>query len=146
MGWREQDRLPPEIFSETLAKMKPGEISDVLAAQPGFTSSSFMIDGVPAAAPSWSSRRMCGRLRAWASSPRRPRRTARSGCSGRASSRGRASPRSARLNSDDTASATRGGDLGWIVPGDLVPEFDRAIHSLKPGELSSRCAPPSAST
>jgi peptidyl-prolyl cis-trans isomerase SurA len=42
----------------------------------------------------------------------------------------------ARLNSDDTASAQRGGELGWTVPGDLVPEFERAMNALKIGELS----------
>jgi peptidyl-prolyl cis-trans isomerase SurA len=42
----------------------------------------------------------------------------------------------ARLNSDDTASAQKGGDLGWIVPGDLVPEFEQAAAALKPGPLS----------
>jgi peptidyl-prolyl cis-trans isomerase SurA len=42
----------------------------------------------------------------------------------------------ARLNSDDTASAQRGGELGWTVPGDLVPEFERAMSQLKIDELS----------
>ena len=41
----------------------------------------------------------------------------------------------ARLNSAD-ASATRGGDLGWLLPGDTVPEFDAAMKNLKPGEIS----------
>ena len=41
----------------------------------------------------------------------------------------------ARLNSDD-ASASRGGDLGWILPGDTVPDFERAMNALKIGELS----------
>ena len=41
----------------------------------------------------------------------------------------------ARLNSDDTASAQRGGDLR-IVPGDLVPEFEQAAAALKPSQLS----------
>ena len=42
----------------------------------------------------------------------------------------------ARLNSVD-ASATRGGDLGWLQPGDTVPDFERAMDALKPGEISS---------
>ena len=41
----------------------------------------------------------------------------------------------ARLNSVDT-SATRGGDLGWLQPGDTVPEFEQAMNSLKPGQVS----------
>jgi peptidyl-prolyl cis-trans isomerase SurA len=41
----------------------------------------------------------------------------------------------ARLNSDD-GSASRGGDLGWIYPGDTVPEFERAFTELKPMDVS----------
>jgi len=41
----------------------------------------------------------------------------------------------ARLYSQD-GSASKGGDLGWIYPGDTVPDFERAMNQLKPGELS----------
>lgn len=41
----------------------------------------------------------------------------------------------ARLHSVD-GSATRGGDLGWVQAGDTVPEFEQAMNSLKPGEVS----------
>lgn len=41
----------------------------------------------------------------------------------------------ARLFSQD-GSASKGGDLGWIYPGDTVPEFERVMNQLKPGELS----------
>jgi peptidyl-prolyl cis-trans isomerase SurA len=41
----------------------------------------------------------------------------------------------ARLHSVDP-SATRGGELGWLYPGDTVPEFERAMNQLKPGEVS----------
>ena len=41
----------------------------------------------------------------------------------------------ARLHSED-ASASKGGDLGWINPGDTVPEFENAMNALQPGEVS----------
>jgi peptidyl-prolyl cis-trans isomerase SurA len=41
----------------------------------------------------------------------------------------------ARLYSQD-GSASKGGDLGWLNPGDTVPEFERAMDALKGNELS----------
>ena len=42
----------------------------------------------------------------------------------------------ARLHSED-ASASKGGDLGWINPGDTVPDFEKAMDALQPGEISA---------
>ncbi len=42
----------------------------------------------------------------------------------------------ARLYSQDL-SATKGGDLGWLYPGDTVPEFERAMDALQVGEISA---------
>lgn len=40
-------------------------------------------------------------------------------------------------NSDDPGSKTQGGDLSWVVPGQMVPTFDKAGFALtKPNELS----------
>lgn len=41
----------------------------------------------------------------------------------------------ARIYSDDT-SASKGGDLGWVSPGDTVPEFEQTMDKLNPGDIS----------
>jgi peptidyl-prolyl cis-trans isomerase SurA len=38
--------------------------------------------------------------------------------------------------SEDPGSANDGGDLGWISPGDTVPEFEQAAAALEMNELS----------
>jgi peptidyl-prolyl cis-trans isomerase SurA len=42
----------------------------------------------------------------------------------------------ARQFSEDAGSAAKGGELGWVNPGDTVPEFERAMNALQPNELS----------
>lgn len=42
----------------------------------------------------------------------------------------------ARLYSEDTGSASRGGQYDGIVPGMMVPEFEKVAYQLKPGEVS----------
>ncbi len=41
----------------------------------------------------------------------------------------------AKLYSEDT-SASSGGDLGWLSPGDTVPEFEKTMNALLPGQVS----------
>ncbi len=43
----------------------------------------------------------------------------------------------ATLYSDDPGSAIKGGELGFVNRGDLVPEFERAAFRLKEGEISN---------
>jgi peptidyl-prolyl cis-trans isomerase SurA len=42
----------------------------------------------------------------------------------------------AKSVSEDNASRADGGDLGWLSPGDTVPEFEQTIANLPLGELS----------
>ena len=42
----------------------------------------------------------------------------------------------ARNHSDDPGSASRGGELGWIDPGNTVPVFERTMDSLEPSAIS----------
>jgi peptidyl-prolyl cis-trans isomerase D len=42
----------------------------------------------------------------------------------------------ARKNSEDEASAKNGGDLDYFGKGRMVPEFDAAVFSMQPGQIS----------
>ncbi len=42
----------------------------------------------------------------------------------------------ARSHSDDRGSAIKGGELGWLNPGSLIPRFEEVSDSLAPGEIS----------
>ncbi len=136
MGWRAQDRLP-EIFSETLAKLKPGEVSDIVRSPAGFhllkLNDRRGAGGDPFAVEQMHVRHILARVGELVSEAEARRKITLL----RARIvQGENFADLARLNSDDTASAQRGGDLGWIVPGDLVPEFEQAAAALKPGQLS----------
>jgi len=43
----------------------------------------------------------------------------------------------AQKNSQDPGSAAKGGDLGWVVRGQMVKEFEDTTFSLKPSEISN---------
>ena len=135
MGWRERDRLP-ELFAEALVKLKPGEVSDVLRSPAGFHivrlndrrggGGSFMAEQTRA-------RHILARVNELVSETEARRKVT---VLRQRIVDGANFAELARLNSDDTASAQRGGELSWTVPGDLVPEFERAMNALKVGEVS----------
>ena len=135
MGWRERDRLP-ELFADALVKLKPGEVTDVLRSPAGFHilklndrrggGGSFMVEQTRA-------RHILARVNELVSETEARRKVT---VLRQRIVDGANFAELARLNSDDTASAQRGGELSWTVPGDLVPEFERAMNALKVGEVS----------
>ncbi|MFT5720961.1 MAG: peptidyl-prolyl cis-trans isomerase SurA, partial [Motiliproteus sp.] len=43
----------------------------------------------------------------------------------------------AKKYSDDPVSGSNGGDLGWTMDGQMVPEFEQVMHSTAIGEISA---------
>jgi peptidyl-prolyl cis-trans isomerase SurA len=135
LGWRTLDRLP-ELFAAEVAKLRPGEVSPVLRSSAGFHVVK-LVDRRAAAAggapvEQTRVRHILVRTseRVSETEARRRLETLRERLVA-----GADFAELARANSDD-ASAARGGDLDWIYPGDTVPEFERAVQGLKPGEIS----------
>jgi len=134
MGWRERDRLP-ELFVEALTGMKPGELSGVLRSPAGFHVVKLVEQrggGVAAQVEQTHARHILVKTSEVVSEAdaRRKLNNMRDRIVN-----GVDFGELAKLNSDDS-SASKGGDLGWIYPGDTVPEFERVMDSLKIGEFS----------
>ena len=135
MGWRAADRLP-ELFATALQAMKPGEVSDVLRSPGGFHVLRLVERrgaGEGRAVTQNHTRHILIRTNELVSETEARRRL--SELRERIVAGGADFAQIARLNSADV-SAAQGGDLGWIYPGDTVPEFERVMAALKPGEIS----------
>jgi len=134
VGWRSQQRLP-ELFVEALAGLKPGEVSPVFRSPAGFHFIK-LIDmrgaGTPLLVEQAHVRHILVRTSELVSESEAKRKLL--GLRDRIVN-GVNFAELARLNSDD-GSASRGGDLGWVYPGDTVPEFERAFTELKLMEVS----------
>jgi peptidyl-prolyl cis-trans isomerase SurA len=134
LGWRPVGRLP-SIFAQALGGMKPGDVSGVLRSPAGFhiirlaekraLSSKVLVEQVRA-------RHILVRLSEIVGEQEARRRL--DGMRRRIAA-GADFAEIARSQSEDASSA-RGGDLGWLSPGDTVPEFEQAMMALAPGEVS----------
>jgi len=135
LGWRTPARLPP-LFSQTLQGMKPGEVSDVLRSPAGFHVLKLLgRRGAGASAPvvQTHARHILVKTSEIVSEDDARQRLI---ALRERILAGADFVELARLNSED-GTAANGGDLGWVYPGDTVPEFERAMNALAPGELST---------
>ena len=135
LGWRTLDRLPG-LFADAVSKLQPGEVAPILRSPAGFHILKLM-------------QRRGGSLSGQKIQQTQVRhiliKTGELVSQDEAKRRlvalkerldnGADFAELARLHSNDL-SASKGGDLGWVYPGDTVPEFERAMNALKPGDVS----------
>ena len=135
LGYRARDRLP-ELFLEAVAGLRNGEVGAVIKSPNGFHILK-LIDrrgsGTKAAVNQTRVRHILIRPNELLSQEQARRRLV--DLKERIVNQAAQFADLARLQSND-GSASRGGDLGWVYPGDTVPEFEKAMNELKTGELS----------
>jgi peptidyl-prolyl cis-trans isomerase SurA len=134
LGWRGPARLPTR-FAEAVKNMTKGEVSPVLRSPAGFHLLK-LVDrrdrGAPAVVEQTRARHILVRVNETTSESEGKVRIDR--VRDRLDS-GAKFEDMARINSEDPSSA-KGGDLGWINPGDTVPAFEQAMAKLAVGETS----------
>ena len=141
LGWRNADRLP-QLFVEATTGLKQGETSKVVKSANGFhilrvigrRSVSAVKTGPGATAVQQThARHILIKVNQLVTAADAKRKLAE--VRERLDNKAAKFEDLAKLYSNDL-SASKGGDLGWIFPGDTVPEFERAMDALKPGEVS----------
>ncbi|MDE2584429.1 MAG: peptidylprolyl isomerase [Betaproteobacteria bacterium] len=134
LGLRPLDRLPT-IFADVVAKMKPGQVSTILKSPNGFHIVKLVAKKGGAALPpvqQTHARHILIKVNEVVSEAEAKRKLI---AVKERLDHGGDFAELARLYSQD-GTAPKGGDLGWLYPGDTVPEFERAMDSLKPGETT----------
>jgi len=134
MGWRTAARLPT-VFADPVRGLKPGQVSGLLRSAAGFHIVKLLetrSTNQPTVVDQFRARHILVKVSETASE-----------ADGKAKierireriSLGTKFEDLAKLNSEDGSSA-KGGDLGWLSPGDTVPEFEKAMKALTGDEVS----------
>jgi peptidyl-prolyl cis-trans isomerase SurA len=134
LGWRSADHLPT-LFQDALMNMHPGDISAVLRSPNAFHILKLLdkrSKDEPIMITQTHVRHILIKTSELVSDSEAKARLAeiKKRIEGGANF-----AEQAKLYSDD-GSASQGGDLGWVSPGALVPEFEHAMNALKPGQIS----------
>lgn len=133
-GLREASRLP-ELFVQSVQGLQIGQVAPVVRSNAGFHVIK-LVGRENTAQASYTEQR--ARHILLRSNPQQPagELVKRLADIRRQIATGQGSfPQMARQYSED-GSAARGGDLGWAPPGMFVPEFERALNALQPGQIS----------
>jgi peptidyl-prolyl cis-trans isomerase SurA len=135
LGWRSGARLPT-VFSDEVRAMKVGQISAITRSASGFHIVKLLdkrSHNEPTVVDQTHARHILVRVNEIVSESDAKAKIDR--LKERIDS-GAKFEELAKLNSEDTTSA-KGGDLGWLNPGDTVPEFDEAMKKLEPNQISA---------
>jgi peptidyl-prolyl cis-trans isomerase SurA len=135
LGWRASGRLPT-LFLDTVEKLQVGESSDIVRSPNGFHIIKLLEKrgkGNIEAVQQTHVRHILARTRDTVPEAEARERMVR--LRARIVGGGEDFGEVAKTQSDD-GSAAKGGDLGWVMPGDTVPEFERAMNALRDGEVS----------
>ena len=140
IGWRTLDRLP-QIFVDAIADRRENELVVAKSANGfhilrvlGRRTSTPAKAGAPVAAVTQTHARHI-LIKVNQVVPANEARRKLTELKERLDNKAATFPELARLYSND-GSAAKGGDLGWLYPGDTVPEFERAMDALQPGQVS----------
>jgi peptidyl-prolyl cis-trans isomerase SurA len=142
IGWRDPNRLPTN-FSSELLKLKPGQVTPVMRTNVGFhilrvnntrKPQAEQQEQAAAAVQQAHARHILLKI-----TPTQTEAEARKKLldfKARIESKQANFEDLARQNSQDGSYAAKGGDMGWVEPGDVPDELAAAINSLQPGQIS----------
>lgn len=134
LGFRPIDSLP-QVMSSAIANLKPGQVSDVVRSPSGFHIVKLIArrggTGLPQVQQTHARHILIKVTEITSESEAKHKITQ---VHQRLKS-GEDFAALAKLYSQD-GSAQKGGDLGWLYPGDTVQPFEQAMNALKIGEIS----------
>ncbi len=134
LGWRKTGQLP-SFFSDVVGQLKPGQISNLIRTPSGFHI--IKIEGIRGDKKHLIHQTLASHilLRPDTLVTEDQVKTRITQLYDRIMG-GESFAELARAHSQDPGSASRGGSLGWVTPGQMVPEFEKAMNKLKVGEVS----------
>ncbi len=139
LGWRNTDRLPT-LFIDAIKGLKPGDVTPVIRSPNGFHILKILgrrsgVDSKLATGPVQQTHARHILLRVSELTPEPEVKRRLDEMKQRIEAGQIEFGTLARLHSLDP-SGSRGGDLGWLYPGDTVPEFEKSMNALKLNEIS----------